>query len=81
VPNFSASSWLAIFAPRGTPDDRIAKLNAEIAKIMANPDAGKILQAGGLEPGSNTPAEMRRIIAADYQKWGELIAATGLKAE
>ncbi len=81
VPNFSASSWLAIFAPRGTPDDRIAKLNIEIAKIMANPDAGKVLRAGGLEPSSNTPAEMRHIIAADYEKWGRLIAATGLKAE
>ena len=32
VPDFSAMSWLAMFAPRGTPDDRIARLNAGIAK-------------------------------------------------
>jgi tripartite-type tricarboxylate transporter receptor subunit TctC len=81
VPDFSASSWLTIFAPRGTPGDRIARLNTEIAKIMAQPDARKVLLAAGLEPAPNSPDEMGRIIAADYKKWGELIAATGLKAD
>jgi tripartite-type tricarboxylate transporter receptor subunit TctC len=81
VPNFSAVSWLAMFAPRGTPDDRVARLNAEIAKILAMPDAQKILLAAGLEPAPNSPSEMRRIIETDDKKWGELIKALGLKVE
>jgi tripartite-type tricarboxylate transporter receptor subunit TctC len=81
VPNFSAMSWLALFAPRGTPDDRIARLNAEIAKIATMPEANKVLSAAGLEPAPNSPGEMRRIIEADYRKWGQLIQATGLKTE
>jgi tripartite-type tricarboxylate transporter receptor subunit TctC len=81
VPNFSAMSWLAMFAPRGTPDDRIARLNAEIAKIMALPEAQKVLLAAGLEPAPNSPSEMRRIIEADYAKWGQLIKTLGLKTE
>jgi len=81
VPNFSAPSWLALFAPRGTPDDRVARLNAEIAKIMGMPEAQKVLLAAGLEPGPNSSSEMRRIIDADYKKWGQLIQATGLKVE
>jgi tripartite-type tricarboxylate transporter receptor subunit TctC len=81
VPGFAASSWLALFAPRGTPDDRIEKLNAEVAKILAQPDAQKVLLAAGLEPAPNSPAEMRRIIADDSAKWGQMIKATGLKAE
>jgi len=81
VPGFSASSWLAIFAPRGTPDDRIVWLNAEIARIMAIPDARKALLAAGLEPSPSSPEEMRRIIAAEDVRWGQLIAAAGLKAE
>jgi tripartite-type tricarboxylate transporter receptor subunit TctC len=81
VPGFAASSWLALFAPRGTPDDRVATLNAEVAKILAQPDAQKVLLAAGLEPAPNSPAEMRRIIADDSGKWGQLIKATGLKAE
>jgi tripartite-type tricarboxylate transporter receptor subunit TctC len=81
VPNFSAMSWLAMFAPRGTPDDRIARLNAEIIKIVAMPEAQKVLLAAGLEPAPNSPSEMRRIIEADYKKWGQLIKALGLKVE
>jgi tripartite-type tricarboxylate transporter receptor subunit TctC len=81
VPNFSVSSWLALFAPRGTPDDRITVLNAEIAKIAAMPEAQKVLLAAGLEPAPNSPSEMRRIIEADHKRWGQLIEATGLRAE
>jgi tripartite-type tricarboxylate transporter receptor subunit TctC len=81
VPNFSAMSWVAMFAPRGTPDDRIARLNAEIAKIVVLPDAQKVLLAAGLEPAPNSPSEMRRIVEADYAKWGELIKTLGLKVE
>lgn len=81
VPGFAAGSWLALFAPRGTPDDRIARLNAELAKILTLPDAQKILLAAGLEPAPNSPVEMRRIIADDSAKWRQLIKATGLKAE
>jgi tripartite-type tricarboxylate transporter receptor subunit TctC len=81
VPGFAASSWLALFAPRGTPDDRIARLNAEVSKILALPDAQKVLLTAGLEPAPNSAAEMRRIIADDSSKWGEMIRATGLKAE
>src|SRR5580700_3733183 len=81
VANFSATSWLAIFAPRGTPDDRIARLNAAIATILAMPDAQKVLLAAGLEPATNSPSEMRGIIEADYAKWGQLIKELGLKVE
>jgi tripartite-type tricarboxylate transporter receptor subunit TctC len=81
VPDFVAMSWLAMFVPRGTPDDRVARLNAEISKILAMPDAQKVLLAAGLEPATNSPDEMRRIIETDDKKWGELIKALGLKVE
>jgi tripartite-type tricarboxylate transporter receptor subunit TctC len=81
VRDFTAMSWLALFAPRGTPDDRVIRLNAEIAKILAMPEARKILFTAGLEPAPNSPGEMRRIIEADYKKRGQLIQAAGLKAE
>ena len=81
VPNFSAMSWLALFAPRGTPDDRVARLNAEIAKVLAMPEAQKVLLAAGLEPVPSSQSEMRRIIEADHRKWGQFIKATGLKTE
>ena len=64
-----------------TPEDRVARLNAEVAKIAALPEAQKVLSAGGLELSPNSPAELRRIIETDLKKWGDLIKATGLKAD
>ena len=81
VPNFSAMSWLALFAPRGTPDDRVARLNAEVAKLLSMPEAQKALLAAGLEPAPNSASEMRRLLEADLKKWGEFIRATNLKVE
>ncbi|MGH6671008.1 MAG: Bug family tripartite tricarboxylate transporter substrate binding protein [Xanthobacteraceae bacterium] len=81
VPNFSAMSWLATFAPRGTPDTRVATLNAEIVKILALRDVQKVLSAAGLEAAPNTPKQMRGIIETDYRKWGQLINALGLKIQ
>ena len=45
------------------------------------PEAQKVLSAAGLDPVSNSPTEMRRIIEADLRKWGQLIQAAGLKTE
>ncbi len=81
VPNFSSESWLALFAPRGTPDDRVAKLNAEIAKILAMPDVQKVLSTAGLEADPSSPSEMGGIIVADYKKWGQLIKTLGIKVQ
>ena len=49
--------------------------------VAAMPEAQKVLLAAGLEPAPNSPSEMRRIVEADYKKWGELIKALGLKVE
>ncbi|MFZ3350470.1 MAG: tripartite tricarboxylate transporter substrate binding protein [Xanthobacteraceae bacterium] len=81
VPGFTAVSWLAMFAPRGTPDNRVAKLNSEIAKVLAMPDVQKVLSTAGLEADPSTPSEMRGIIGADYKKWGQLIKSLGLKVQ
>ena len=81
VANFSAGSWLALFAPRGTPAGRIARLNAELGKVMALPEAQKVLWAAGLEPATNSPSEMRGIMEADYRKWGRFHQDHGSQAQ
>jgi tripartite-type tricarboxylate transporter receptor subunit TctC len=81
VPNFSATSWLAVFAPRGTPPEAVAKLSAEIAKVLDVPDARKTLLAAGLEPAHSGPDDMFRLVRDGYAKWGNLIQAIGFKPE
>ena len=74
-------SWLALFAPRGTPDDRIARLNAEIAKIAAMPEAQKVLSAAGLDPVTNSPTRCARIIEADLEEMGPIDPGSGPQAD
>jgi tripartite-type tricarboxylate transporter receptor subunit TctC len=74
-----ASAWYALFAPAGTPKaivDRYAQ--AAIAALRA-PDMKERLEQLGLEPTGLPPAELARILRADYDKWGPVIRASGFK--
>ena len=58
LPGFESLTWYAILAPRGTPQPIVAKLNAEIAKILGNPALAERLVSTGLDPAPSTPAEL-----------------------
>src|SRR4029453_15852359 len=47
LPGFEASSWFGLLAPAGTPKDVVAKINGEVAKWLATPEAGEKLAAQG----------------------------------
>jgi tripartite-type tricarboxylate transporter receptor subunit TctC len=59
----------------------VAKLSAEIAKVLDVPDARKTLLAAGLEPAHSGPDDMFRLVRDGYAKWGNLIQAIGFKPE
>ena len=74
-----ASAWYALFAPAGTPKaliDRYAK--AAVDAIHA-PDMKERLEQMGLEPTGYGPAELAKILRADYDKWGPVIKASVFK--
>lgn len=71
--------WYGLFAPAGTPGAEVERLSA--AAIAAIRDAGvnKRLVDMGLQPTGYGPAELARIMKADYDKWGPVIRASGFK--
>ena len=73
------TEWYGLLAPAGTPKPIIAKLNAEIRRIMALPNMGERLSA--IELFSSSPEELGAFIRAETDRWGELIRKLGLKAE
>ncbi len=81
VPGFELVTWYGIFAPARTPDAIVKRLNAEIAKVLADPEANERLAAQGLEPVTMTPAELRRYTEADVSRWARLIKAAGIKPD
>ena len=78
-PGFDATSWLALFAPAGTPQPIVARLRAEVNKMLAQPDVKeKFKDAGGLEPFITTPQEFAELIRSDYAKYAKLVKSLGI---
>jgi len=79
--DFEATGWLGILVPNGVPPAITGRLNAEIGKVMQNPEVRKTLLAQGVEARSSTPEEFSAMIKSETAKWHKIIAAAGIKPE
>ena len=79
APDFEAVSWHILFAPAATPKDVVARLHGEMTKIMSDADMQKRAADIGLLP-VNPPsvADTQKYIAAEREKWGNLVRSLGL---
>jgi tripartite-type tricarboxylate transporter receptor subunit TctC len=78
-PGFEANGWLGILVPNGTPPAVIARLNAELTKVMQSADMRKSLLAQGVEARTGTPEQFGTLIKGEAAKWGKIIADAGIK--
>ena len=81
VPGYEMSPWIGVYAPANTPRAIIDKLNAESNKALKHPDVATSLTNQVLDPLPSTPEEFAQRIKVDYEKYGKLIKATGLKID
>jgi tripartite-type tricarboxylate transporter receptor subunit TctC len=77
--NLEASAWYALFAPAGTPKDVIDRYAKAAVDAVRAPGMKQRLEQMGLEPTGLGPAELAKILRADYDKWGPVIKASGFK--
>lgn len=75
VPNFDVTSWNALYAPAGTPQPVIDKLNAALHDVLAEPDLKKAALDLGIDAKASTPAEIDARMRADIAKWTKVIEA------
>jgi tripartite-type tricarboxylate transporter receptor subunit TctC len=71
--------WLGLVAPKGTPAAVIDKIQAEVAKALADPDVKAKADASGLFPATSTPAEFAAFIRKEAQRWSSIVKETGMK--
>jgi len=71
--------WLGLVAPKGTPAAIIDKLQAEVAKALADPAIKSKADASGLYPATSTPAEFAAFIRKEAQRWSAVVRETGMK--
>lgn len=79
VPGYQVEVWTGFVAPKGTPRDVVAKLNAAFSS--AGPHIAERLKAAGMEGASGTPEQMGTAIRSELQKWRKLVQDAGIKAQ
>ena len=80
-PGFEVTAWNAIYAPHGTPKAIVDQLNAELARILAQPETRQRLMQLGFEPAGGSPEALAAYEKQERAKWGPLIKAAGLKGD
>jgi tripartite-type tricarboxylate transporter receptor subunit TctC len=78
---FEARSWNAIFAPKGTPADVIATLNAAMREVLDIPELKKRALELGIELKGSTPDELRQRLKDDIEKWAKVIERAGIEKQ
>jgi tripartite-type tricarboxylate transporter receptor subunit TctC len=78
---FEVTTWYGVLAPAGTPRPIVARLNAELVKVMHSPEMRERLAGIGTNPVTSTPEEFAAYIHAEIGKWGDVIRKAGLKAD
>jgi tripartite-type tricarboxylate transporter receptor subunit TctC len=78
ISGYAPSGWLALLAPRGTPQPIVAKLHDEIAAAIADPVVRDKFAELGAEPVATTPEELARFISAEIVKWRDIIVKAGI---
>jgi tripartite-type tricarboxylate transporter receptor subunit TctC len=80
-PGYEALNWYGFLGPAKMPKDLVERLNREIVRALANPEAVSALQKTGVEPQSSTPEEFARYIEREYHIWGKVVKEAGIKAQ
>ena len=78
---FDDLTWTAFFAPAGTPQDLVNRLNSEISRALTTPDVVERLRQLGLEWRSNTSGEFAAFLRDEVQKWAKAVKESGARAD
>jgi tripartite-type tricarboxylate transporter receptor subunit TctC len=82
LPGYDMALWHGIFAPRGTPQPILDKLRSELNAVLAMPDVkNRLVSSGAGEPFITTPEQFTALLRADYDNYGKVIKAIGLKVD
>jgi tripartite-type tricarboxylate transporter receptor subunit TctC len=81
LPGFTFNSWFTIMAPAGTPKEIVARLHAEIAKALADPEVRAKYEDQGLTIRATTPEQLGIATREQLAKYGRLMREAGIKAD
>jgi len=78
LPGYKTYNWYALFAPLGTPEPIVQRLNNAVVKALATPEARKQLEDIGIEPVVSNPTDLSLELKQQADVWGPLIERVGV---
>jgi tripartite-type tricarboxylate transporter receptor subunit TctC len=81
VPGYEHEPWNGMFGPAGIPRPVLAKVNAEVARILHSPEVKKVFEREGADVVGSTPEQFGAVLKAEIAKWTKVAKAAGIKAE
>lgn len=81
VPGYEFTAWVGSFVPGKTPRPIVNRLNAELKKTLSDPEVAGKLSAMTLDPMHMTPEQFAKRMRSDYERYGKMLSALGLKAK
>ncbi len=81
LPGFESNQWWAFYGPAGLPPAVVTRLNAELNKVLRGDDLRRKYATDGIEAGGGTPADLANYLKTDFERWGRVVKAAGIKPE
>jgi len=81
VPGFESGTWQGLLVPAGTPPAIVARLSAELTRIIRSPDVRARLTSQGAEVYTMTPVEFRTFFERERKRWAGVVADGGIKLD
>jgi tripartite-type tricarboxylate transporter receptor subunit TctC len=79
--NVESLAWNGLFAPAGTPEPVIARINADVNELLKDPAVRATLDAQGLTAVGGSAADFKRVLDAEARRWGPIISKIGVKLD
>jgi tripartite-type tricarboxylate transporter receptor subunit TctC len=80
VPGYEATFWMGMSVPKGTPKNIIDKLHRETTALLKSPEMVEGFKRAGTDAAPSNPEQFRKFIQSEYEKWGKVVRAVGIKA-
>ncbi len=81
LPGFEAVAWIGLLAPAKTPTEIVAKLNAEVKKVLEQPNVKARFAAQGFSATWTPPEKFGAYIQAEHTKWAKVVKDSGAKID
>ena len=81
VPGYEHEPWNGMFGPARLSKPVLAKVNAEVVRVLHSPDVKKVFERDGADIVGSTPEQFSAVIKSEIAKWSKVAKAAGIKAE